>query len=193
MYEKFSKLLQDYGVSAYKVSKETGISQSVFSEWKRGKSQPKLDKLRKIADFFNVPITYFTENSDESIKVEAHNEPIYLDDETRDIIDELRTRPEMKILFSVSKNVTKEDIEATVEILKRMQRIVNRLDYCIRYVPLPISVKGVTAMDSDGFYNIYINSRLSYEEQKKTIAHEMEHIVRGDFFSFDALEEVETM
>lgn len=51
MYEKFSKLLQDYGVSAYKVSKETGISQSVFSEWKRGKSQPKLDKLRKIADF----------------------------------------------------------------------------------------------------------------------------------------------
>ena len=122
MYEKFSKLLQDYGVSAYKVSKETGISQSVFSEWKRGKSQPKLDKLRKIADFFNVPITYFTENSDESIKVEAHNEPIYLDDETRDIIDELRTRPEMKILFRVSKNVTKEDIEATGEIVKRMQK-----------------------------------------------------------------------
>ena len=28
----------------------------------------------------------------------------------------------MKILFSVSKNVTKEDIEATVEILKRMQK-----------------------------------------------------------------------
>lgn len=48
-------------------------------------------------------------------------------------------------------------------------------------------------MDSDGFYNIYINSRLSYEEQKKTIAHEMEHIVRGDFFSFASLEEVERM
>ena len=29
--------------------------------------------------------------------------------------------------------------------------------------------------------------------KKMTIAHEMEHIVRGDFFSFDALEEVETM
>lgn len=61
-------------------------------------------------------------NGEDNIKVEAHNEPIYLDDETRDIIDELRTRPEMKILFSVSKNVTKEDIEATVEILKRMQK-----------------------------------------------------------------------
>lgn len=67
------------------------------------------------------------------------------------------------------------------------------MNYCIRYVSLPITVKGVTAMDSDGFYNIYINSRLSYGEQKKTIAHEMEHIVRGDFFSFGSLEEVETM
>ena len=28
----------------------------------------------------------------------------------------------MKILFSVSKNVTKEDIEATVELLKRLRR-----------------------------------------------------------------------
>ena len=119
MYEKFSKLLHDYGVSAYKVSKETGISQTTFSDWKKGKSQPKVDKLQKIADYFHVPLDYFTEDN---IKVEAHNEPIYLDDETRDIIDELRTRPEMKILFSVSKNVTKEDIEATVEILQRMQQ-----------------------------------------------------------------------
>lgn len=67
------------------------------------------------------------------------------------------------------------------------------MDYCIRYIALPVTVKGVTAMDSDGFYNIYINSRLSYEEQKKAIAHEMEHIARGDFFSFDTLEEVERM
>ena len=120
MYERFVQLLQDYGITAYKLSKDTGIPQSTFSDWKKGKSTPKLDKLQKIADYFNVPLDYLTGN--DNIMVEAHNEPIYLDDETRNIIDELRTRPEMKILFSVSKNVTKEDIEATVEILKRMQK-----------------------------------------------------------------------
>ena len=67
------------------------------------------------------------------------------------------------------------------------------MDYIVRYIDLPITVKGATVMDYDGFYNIYINSRLSYEEQKKTIAHEMEHIVRGDFFSYATLEDVETM
>lgn len=120
MYEKFSKLLQDYGVTAYRVSKATGIAQSVFSEWKRGKSQPKLDKLQKIADFFNVPVTYFTE--DDNIMVEAHNEPIYVDDETREIIDQLRTRPEMKILFSVSKNASTEDIELAVSMIQKFKK-----------------------------------------------------------------------
>lgn len=86
---------------------------------KRERANRKSISFKKIADYFHVPLDYFTEDN---IKVEAHNEPIYLDDKTRDIIDELRTRPEMKILFSVSKNVTKEDIEATVEILKRMQK-----------------------------------------------------------------------
>ena len=120
MYEKFSKLLQDYGVTAYRVSKVTGIAQSVFSEWKRGKSQPKLDKLQKIADFFNVPVTYFTE--DDNIMVEAHNEPIYVDDETREIIDQLRTRPEMKVLFSVSKNASKEDVELAVSMIQKFKK-----------------------------------------------------------------------
>lgn len=67
------------------------------------------------------------------------------------------------------------------------------MEYIIRYIDLPIPVKGVTAMDSSGFYNIYINARLSIDEQKRTIAHELEHIARGDFFSYGTLEEVETM
>ncbi|MGN1133349.1 MAG: hypothetical protein ACI4RN_02725 [Oscillospiraceae bacterium] len=67
------------------------------------------------------------------------------------------------------------------------------MDYIVRLIDLPITVKGVTVMDSDGFYNIYINSRLCFEEQNKAIAHEMEHIARGDFFSYGTLEEVESM
>lgn len=58
MYEIFSNLLQKHGVTAYKVSKETGVSQSTLSDWKRGISTPKQDKLQKIADYFGVTIDY---------------------------------------------------------------------------------------------------------------------------------------
>lgn len=63
MYKKYVALRDAKGVTDYKVSKETGIPKSTFSEWKSGRSQPKLEKLIKLADYFGVEVTYFFETS----------------------------------------------------------------------------------------------------------------------------------
>lgn len=74
MYEIFSGLLQKYGVTPYKVSKETGVSQSTLSDWKRGISTPKPDKLQKIADYFGVPLTYLLTGNTSEQKKEKSSE-----------------------------------------------------------------------------------------------------------------------
>lgn len=61
MYEKFAKLLDKNNKTAYQVSKDTGIAQSVLSDWKTGRSKPKADKLKVLADYFGVSIEYFLE------------------------------------------------------------------------------------------------------------------------------------
>lgn len=58
MYEIFAKLLDEKGVRAADVCRATGLPSSLFSEWKRGKSKPKIDKLQKIADYFGVTVEY---------------------------------------------------------------------------------------------------------------------------------------
>lgn len=58
MYEVFVKLLQEKGVSSYAVAKATGISQQALSSWKLGRSQPKQDTLRRLADYFGVSVDY---------------------------------------------------------------------------------------------------------------------------------------
>ena len=58
MYESFVKLAQKKGVTAYKVAKETGLSQQVFTNWKSGRSQPSQSTLRKIAEYFGVSVDY---------------------------------------------------------------------------------------------------------------------------------------
>ncbi len=69
MYEIFSKLLEERGVKAADVCRGTGLPSSLFSEWKRGKSTPKHDKLQKIADYFGVPLSYLlTGEMEESLK-----------------------------------------------------------------------------------------------------------------------------
>lgn len=62
MYEKFAALLEKTGKTAYRVSKDTGLSTALFSEWKSGKSRPKVDKLKILADYFGVSIEYFLED-----------------------------------------------------------------------------------------------------------------------------------
>ncbi|WP_313188090.1 helix-turn-helix domain-containing protein [Lacrimispora sp.] len=61
MYKKFAELLDVNNETAYQVSKETGIAQSVLSDWKTGRSKPKFDKLMILAKHFGVPVEYFAE------------------------------------------------------------------------------------------------------------------------------------
>ena len=66
MYDKFERLLKERGVTPYRVHKDTGISTATLSDWKNGKSQPKKDKIEKICNYFDVPLSYFyDEKSDE--------------------------------------------------------------------------------------------------------------------------------
>ncbi len=58
MYEIFDKLCKERGVTPYRVGKETKIATSTFSDWKMGRSTPKQDKLKRIADFFGVTVEY---------------------------------------------------------------------------------------------------------------------------------------
>lgn len=53
-------------------------------------------------------------------------------------------------------------------------------DIIIRFIKMPMP--GVTVLDEDGNYNMYINENLTYEERQKVANHEMEHINKGHFY-----------
>lgn len=59
MYQNYVKARDKRGVSDYQVSKATGITKSTFSDWKSGRSKPKMEKIKKLADYFGVNIEYF--------------------------------------------------------------------------------------------------------------------------------------
>ena len=68
MYEKYLELRDKRGVTDYRVSVETGITKSTFTDWKTGRSKPKFDKLLLLAKYFNVPVTYFIEGAAEEVR-----------------------------------------------------------------------------------------------------------------------------
>ena len=57
-------------------------------------------------------------------------------------------------------------------------------DIHIYTINLPCRVKGFTVPDDDG-YSVYLNARCTREQNRRTLAHEISHIHRGDFYCND--------
>ena len=53
-YERYANIRDGKGLKDADVAKLAGIQQSVLSDWKRGKSTPKMDKLVGIADVLEI-------------------------------------------------------------------------------------------------------------------------------------------
>ena len=52
----FVQLLQKHNISAYKFSQDTGIPQSLLSNYKAGTKSPTSDNLVIIADYFDCSV-----------------------------------------------------------------------------------------------------------------------------------------
>lgn len=71
MYEIYQRLLDEKGLKNSDVARATGISNMTLSDWKRGVSKPKEDKMRKIAEFFGVTYGYLMGWEDEELMIEV--------------------------------------------------------------------------------------------------------------------------
>ena len=66
-----------------------------------------------------------------------------------------------------------------------------RADVNTLLVDLPGTIKAFVTKDTDDFYTIYLNSRLSHEQNIVSFIHEMEHIENDDFYSDLTADQIE--
>lgn len=59
MYYIYEKLRDERKLTDYRVSKDTGIPTSTLSSWKHGDYTPKIDKIMRLANYFDVPVSVF--------------------------------------------------------------------------------------------------------------------------------------
>jgi len=69
-YKKFIELCNENRVTPSYVGNQIGVSKAAVSGWKTG-SMPRDTQLAKIADYFGVPVSYFSEETPETEKSPA--------------------------------------------------------------------------------------------------------------------------
>ena len=112
-YDIFCSLCEQNKVKPTRVALDLGLSKSSATKWKNG-ATPKGELLTKIADYFNVSVDYLLGNETEKSPANAE------DEELNEYLDQLKNNPGMRVLFSKTKNATKEDLEKVIKMLDIM-------------------------------------------------------------------------
>ena len=114
MYEKIKDLCDEHKINVSQLCKEVGISKSSLTELKAGRTKAlSARNTAKIANFFGV-------SSDELL---GNEKKLTEDDkEMKEYLEFLKYRPEGKMLFSVAKGCTKEEIEQAVKIIDALRK-----------------------------------------------------------------------
>jgi transcriptional regulator with XRE-family HTH domain len=116
MYENYERILKERGLTNYKVSKDTGIAQSVLSTWKTKGTTPRVDKLQILAEYLGVSVDYLL-----GVQQNVQTEGYYLSDETRQAAQDAYDDPDLRILFDAARGSRPEDIRMAAEMLRRLK------------------------------------------------------------------------
>lgn len=110
LYERIQQLCEEKGVTPYRLASDTGLSRGIFSDLKTGRKRAlSAESLQRIADYFGTTVDWL---------LGGDPAPAAPGQELDEYLEELRTRPELKMFFSLTKNATKEDVQAAVRIVE---------------------------------------------------------------------------
>lgn len=124
-YEIFERLCKEKSVTPSKVSKATGISTATLTSWKKGLYTPKQEKIKKIADYFNVPVDYLyngTHTSPDPVQTSAPDAGVYyMNPETAKVAQAVFDDPDLRMLFDAAEDCAPDQIRLAAEMLKKFK------------------------------------------------------------------------
>ena len=127
-YEIFQKLCEKNNVRPGTVARATGIATATLTSWKKGRYTPKADKLKKIADYFNVSVNVFYSDSDE-VQTSGLDHEYYKDEETARLAQEMFEDSDMRALFHMKKNMDANKFKAHINMMKELYKLEHPEEY----------------------------------------------------------------
>ena len=118
LYENIMALCSERGIKGGKMCTDIGMSKGILTDLKMGRqSGISTANAQKVASYFGVSVEYLLGQTSIREKPLATE-----DEELAEYLEMLRTRPEMRMLFRVSKDATKADVEKAVAIVEALRR-----------------------------------------------------------------------
>ena len=120
------KIRTDAGLSQAKFAQMLNVHQTAVSQWEQGRTTPDVEVAKGISELFYVSLEFVLDNpyvKKEKAPADSggrfrEDELIRLDADSMEILRAVRERPDLKIMFSVGKNVTPDDLIKAIKIVE---------------------------------------------------------------------------
>lgn len=113
------RLRKEHHLTQEQLARSLGLAKSSISMYENGRREPDLATMEQLADYFGVDMDTLYG------RVPSVEATVRIDADSLEILRAVRERPEMKILFSVSREVTAADL---IEAIRSVEELKNRED-----------------------------------------------------------------
>ena len=123
IHERIKRLRKQNKLSVDEIVKKLNISRATYYRYESNEIEKlPLTILEPLAKILNTTPAYLMgwqepHQENNSTQIEGY----YVDPETAEYAEMLRTRPEMRMLFSASRGISKEDMEKAVEYIELLK------------------------------------------------------------------------
>ena len=110
--ENIKALRIKYNLTQAELGEIAHVSDKAVSSWEKDNAVPRMGAIERMAAFFGVSKSDIIEDIDDV-------DEYYLDKEAAEIAQVLHDRPELKMLFKTTRNVSPEDIKAVQQLIEQ--------------------------------------------------------------------------
>ncbi len=118
MAKNIQYYMDKYDKTRQEMCEALGVKYTTFTDWVKGNSYPRIDKIELMANYFGISKADLVEDHNDMAQAK---EPYYLNEETREIAQEVFENPELRSLFHVARDIPPERLKAHIEFMKNLK------------------------------------------------------------------------
>ncbi len=123
MAKNIQYYMDKYGKTRQDMCEALGVKYTTFTDWVKGNSYPRIDKIELMANYFGISKADLVEDHND-----LSDDHYYLNDETREIAQEVFENPDLRSLFHVARDIDPEELRAHIDFMKKLKAREKKAD-----------------------------------------------------------------
>jgi len=119
--ERIRKLRKLNDLSQKELGEKLGISESTISNYEANVRQPRVERIKKMADLFDVSTDYLLDYDMDNPELRAIEAAIADEPGLVDLFEKLKKRDDLKRMFKETKDLPPETVRKVIEIIRVME------------------------------------------------------------------------